>query len=124
MNPRELARTYAGGRIFFGVLFLLLPGRLVRDFVPDPGRGAKSLARMVGVRDAVLGAGTLVALEDEGGKTALRPWMTYAAVSDAVDAFGILLAYRQLPKYKRFVYLFMALGGAGTGGYLMSVIDD
>lgn len=124
MNPREMARAYAGSRIFFGVLFLLFPGRLIRDFIPEPGRRGKAVARMIGVRDAVLGAGTFVALEDDGGKTALRPWMTYGAVSDAVDAFSILLSYRHLPKYKRFAYLLMALGGAGTGGYLMTVIDD
>ena len=51
--------------------------------------------------------------------------MSYGAAADAVDAVATLLAYKHLPKRKRFALLAMATGGAATGGYLMtSMVDD
>jgi len=123
MDERELAKWYAGGRVAIGVLALLFPGWLVSLLVGgERTRAAKTLGRMLGVRDAVLGAGTLVALQEE--KVPLRPWMTYGAVADAVDALAILLAYRSLPKWRRFAMLLTAVGGAATGGYLVTRFDD
>ena len=123
MDDRELARFYAAGRLGIGVLALLFPGWLVASLVGgERTRTAKTLGRMLGVRDAVIGAGTQVAMQQE--KVPLRPWMTYGAVADAVDAVAILLAYRSLPKRRRFVMLLMAISGAATGGYLVARFDD
>src|SRR5688500_9580597 len=123
MDERDLARTYASGRVAIGVLALLFPGWLVASLVGgERTRTAKTLGRMLGARDAVLGAGTLVALGEE--KVPLRPWMTYGAVADAVDAVAILLAYRSLPKWRRFVMLLLSVSGAATGGYLVTRFDD
>lgn len=123
MDDRELARFYAGGRVALGLLALLMPGRLVVALVGgERDRKAKTLGRMLGARDAVIGAGTLVALQEE--KVPLRPWMTYGAVADGIDAVAILLAYRSLPKWRRFAMLLLAAGGAATGGYLVTRFDD
>jgi hypothetical protein len=123
MDERELARRYAEGRIAIGVLLLLFPARVLSDLAGgERTRATKTLGRMLGARDALLGAGALVAMQD--GKAPLRPWMTYGAVADASDAFAILLAYRTLPKWRRFVILLMAVAGATTGGYLVTRIDD
>ena len=100
MDERELARFYAAGRLGIGVVALLFPGWLVASLVGgERTRSAKTLGRMLGVRDAVIGAGTQVAMQQE--KVPLRPWMTYGAVCDAVDSVAIVLAYRSLPKWRR-----------------------
>ncbi len=124
MNPTDVAKAYAGGRLAIGVLFLLLPGRMLKGIVggEHPGPALKLLGRLIGVRDALLGVGTLVALQDGDGAR-VRPWMTYGAVADGVDALSTLLAYRHLPKRKRFAILALAAGGSGTGGYLMAKFD-
>ena len=125
MNERDLAKYYAGGRAGVGVLLLLFPGRLMRDIVGSSDRRAKAAGRMIGIRDLLLGAGALVAIGEKDGKTAhVRPWMTYGAVADGVDALAFLLAYRELPRRKRALFLLLALGGAATGGYLVSQIND
>ena len=127
MNERELARYYAGGRIGIGILLLLFPRRMAKGLWGDAAASSPAVqffSRLVGARDAILGAGAMAALQGEG-TSAVRPWMTYGAVADAVDAAATLLAYKQLPKRKRFGLLAMAAGGAATGGYLMtSMVDD
>ena len=129
MNERELAKGYAAGRIGIGVLFLLFPRLVARLMVgPDAATPAVAFfARLMGVRDAILGAGALAAMQQEGeaGASArVRPWMSYGAVADGVDALATLLAYRHLPKRKRFAMLAVAAGGAATGGYLMTTMVE
>ena len=127
MNERDLAKSYAGGRIGIGILLLLFPRRMVKGLWGADAAGSPAVmffTRLVGVRDAILGAGTIAALQGEG-TAAVRPWMSYGAAADAVDAGATLLAYKHLPKRKRFALLGMAAGGAATGGYLMtSMVDD
>ena len=122
MDERELAKYYGGGRLGIGLLMVLFPGVFMRDIAGGATRGHKTAGRMIGVRDALLGAGTLVALQEE--KAPLRPWMTYGAVADATDALWFLLAFRSLPRWKRFFFVLMAVAGASTGGYLVTKLDD
>lgn len=121
----DLAKYYAGGRIGIGLLLMVFPGRVLQGMLG--GRhavtpGVKLLGRMLGVRDAIIGAGALAAGRGDSDATSpgLRPWMTYSAAADATDALAMLLAYRHLPKRKRFVMVVLALGGAATGAALMS----
>jgi hypothetical protein len=126
MNERDLARGYAAGRIGIGLLLLLFPRRMARTLwgmAEGSSPAVAFFARLVGVRDAILGAGALAALQ-EGDPARIRPWMTYGAVADAADAFATLLAYRHLPKRRRFGVLLLAAGGAATGGYLMTAMVD
>ena len=126
MNERDLAKSYAGGRIGIGILLLLFPRRMVRGLWGASAAASPAVlffTRLVGARDAILGAGTMAALQGEG-TAAVRPWMSYGAAADAVDAVATLLAYQHLPKRKRFVLLLMASGGAATGGYLMTSMTD
>ena len=127
MNEREMARYYASGRVVIGVLLLLFPRRLARALwgtAPTSSPAVAFFTRMVGARDAILGAGTLAALQQEG-TVAVRPWMSYGAAADAADALAVVLAYRHLPKRKRFALLTLSAGGAATGGYLMtSMVDE
>ena len=127
MNPRELARYYGGGRIAIGLALLLFPRLAAKGLWGATTAASPAVmffTRLVGARDAILGAGTIAALQQEG-TAAVRPWMSYGAAADAVDAVSTLLAYKHLPKRKRFALLSIAAGGAVTGGYLMtSMVDD
>jgi hypothetical protein len=122
MDERELAKYYGGGRLAIGLLMVLFPGRFMRDIAGGSTRGHKTAGRMIGVRDALLGVGTLVAMQEE--KAPLRPWMTYGALADATDALWFLFAFRSLPKWKRLLFLMLSIGGASTGGYLVTHFDD
>ena len=126
MNERDVARSYAGGRIGIGILLLLFPRLMAKGLWGASAAGSPAVlffSRLVGARDAILGAGTLAALQGED-TAAVRPWMSYGAAADAVDAVATLLAYKHLPKRKRFLLLSMAAGGAATGGYLMTSMSD
>jgi hypothetical protein len=119
MDDRDLATYYARGRVVIGILLVLFPRRIMagvaggRDEVTP---FVRLLARLVGVRDAIVGAGALAALQ-EGDPARIRPWMTYGALADGGDAVATILAYRNLPRLQRFGLLCMALSGAGAGGY-------
>ena len=124
MNERDLARSYAGGRVAVGLVLLLFPRRSLSGLWGRAAAGAPAVAflgRLVGVRDVIIGAGAVTALQ-QGDRAALRPWMTYGAVADATDAVATLLAWRHLPRWKRLGLLVMAAGGAATGGYLMTAL--
>ena len=129
MNPKDLAKSYAGGRIVIGLTLLLFPRRAMQGLWGKAAAGAPAvlfLGRLVGVRDVILGAGAIAALQaeaDGAAKGAVRPWMTYGAAADATDAVATLLAFGHLPKWKRLGLLLMAAGGAATGGYLMTAVD-
>jgi hypothetical protein len=130
MNERDLARGYAAGRIGIGLLLLLFPRRMARTLwgmAEGSSPAVAFFARLVGARDAIIGAGALAAMQQEGeaGASArVRPWMSYGAVADAADAVATVLAYRHLPKRRRFGLLVVAAGGAATGGYLMTAMVD
>lgn len=136
MDGRDLARNYAAGRIGIGVLLMLFPGRVLQGLLGGRDAitpGIKVVGRMVGARDAILGAGALAAMQrgrdsSEGGGDgplgAGRPWMTYGAAADAADALAILLSYRHLGARHRFLVLVMAAAGAATGGYLSTASEQ
>jgi hypothetical protein len=120
MDPRDLGRAYAGGRLAIGVLLVLFPRRIMAGMAGGPDQVTPALVlvtRLLGVRDAILGAGTLAAVA-EGDAGRVRTWMTYGAVADAGDALSTLAGYRHLPRFKRFGLLALASGGAGAGAYL------
>ncbi len=126
MNTKDLAKYYASGRIGIGLLLLLFPGRVLQGMLGGPQMvtpGAKLLGRMLGVRDAILGVGALASMGKESGPAQKR-WMTYSAVADSTDAFAMLLAYRHLPKRKRFAMVMLAASGAATGGYLLTATPE
>lgn len=125
MNPRDLARAYAGGRLAIGVALFLFPRRVIAGLAGGRDEVTPALVfvtRILGVRDAILGAGTLAAIE-EGDAARLRTWMTYGAIADGGDALATLAGYRHLPRFKRFGLLAMASAGAATGAYLRQADD-
>ena len=83
-------QTLAVARIGIGGVLAARPHHLVAVLgVPEPGRGAAlALTRMLGVRDAALGVGTVTS----GGHR--RGWLLVGGVSDLGDAAALGLAAR------------------------------
>jgi hypothetical protein len=112
-RTRSTVRALALGRIAIGVAALTFPGLVGRAWIGSvaSGRGVKALVRALGIRDAVIGVGTLVTLDDD------RPvshWLWYGAASDAVDALATVLAAGSIPK--RALVSVTAIAGAGAVG--------
>jgi len=89
-----VVRLFAVGRVAAGVALLARPEMLARGMRIDSGTAHRTgwMARMLGVRDLALGAGTLYALT-RGGQP--RPWLVLSAAADAVDAATLAGALRR-----------------------------
>ena len=126
MNQRTLAQYYAIARLGFGAVLLVAPGLGVKDLVGSTDPRAKLVGRMLAARDVALGAAGFVVLEDAsaGRDRLVRKWAATASFADAVDAASILLAYRQLPPFRRAVMLALAAGGAAWGALLFSRLES
>jgi hypothetical protein len=110
----QLLRALAWGRIGFGAVAVLMPGRAASFWVGGDGRrpSARVLARALGGRDLALGLGTLLAL-NRGAPT--RPWAQAGVLADSGDALATLFGYRRLPKRRRFLTVLIA-GSAAVAG--------
>lgn len=91
MNVTTTIRLLAAGRVAVGTALTLLPGHVgsmwFGDAAHDPG--VKVAIRALGIRDAVIGLGTLWAVaKDEP----TRGWILASAASDAVDAVATMTA--------------------------------
>jgi hypothetical protein len=111
MDSESLARGLAMNRISFGAGLVLAPSLYGRVWI---GSGAKDgraqvLARALGARDFVLGAGGLQALR-AGDRERARRWFAAQGVTDAVDLVATLLAGSDLPRPARAFATVMAAG--------------
>lgn len=80
----RLLTLFGVGRTAVGVALLVAPAAARGAFGPVAGQpGGRAVIRALGVRDAALGVGLLVAVRS--GAPA-RPWLALGAASDAVDA--------------------------------------
>ena len=95
MDHRALLRMLSAGRIAVGSALLAAPRTAARGWVGE-GAGAPGVAvltRALGIRDLVLGAGTLRALE---AGDPVRSWAQLGAACDAVDLAATVLAVRHI----------------------------
>jgi hypothetical protein len=99
-DPKQLAIYFARVRAGIGLAMVLLPGLAGRVML---GRDAgaptsRALVRMIGIRDLVLGVGSLTALNET---THGPDWVAVCAVVDGIDAvaltFGPRLVLRARP---------------------------
>jgi hypothetical protein len=123
VDHRAVARIMAAGRVAIGTALLLAPGLVAGSWTGADGRrpGAKVLGRAVGIRDLVLGLGTLAALErgDERAAT----WVQAGAMADAADAAATMLAFKHLPRLSGLGVLALAGGAAATGFVASANLD-
>jgi len=99
MEPslRTTAIAISIGRVALGAGLIAAPERIARGWIGPVAteRSVEVLARSVGIRDVVLGAGGAAALL--GGHSATRGWLLAAAVADVGDVVATLLAREVLP---------------------------
>ncbi|MFN2588603.1 MAG: hypothetical protein ABR613_10875 [Actinomycetota bacterium] len=96
MDEEELARLYGVLRLGLGAAAVIAPSVVARVWL---GRGAEDAAARVGLRglggrEAAIGLGTLLALEND---RPVRGWLEAGALADAADAFGVIAQRRNLP---------------------------
>ncbi len=90
MDLRTNVLVIARGRIVTGLVMLLLPGIALRTMFGRRSStpGARVVARMLGVREVVLGVGTVTSVKE---RTQDAEWVSACAVADAVD--GLVFAF-------------------------------
>jgi hypothetical protein len=105
------ARNVAIGRIIAGSLYLAFPRVLVRPWTGTHDRRIDPLGRAIGARDLAIGLGALFAL---GRDVPARGWFEAALLADAADAAATLLAFKHLPRRRRWLILAAAVVGASA----------
>jgi hypothetical protein len=90
-------------RVAVGVALGAAPGRLVTGSTGEGPPGSMLLlARTVGIRDLVIGAGTISALRS-GETRDLRRWAVVGLTSDVLDALAGIASVRLLGRRRAFV---------------------
>jgi hypothetical protein len=112
MDPALLSRVSALGRLGIGAGLVAWPRLLTSAWVgDDAGRvSAQVLTRALGMRDLVIGAGTLGSAGDEQQR-----WLTAALVADATDLAVTLGAGDALPLRGRVLVSLAAGAGVAMG---------
>lgn len=122
MDHRQIVRVLACGRLAIGVALLAAPGTVGRRWLGSVAddRRARLAIRGLGARDLALAVGTLQAL-DQG--TPVRPWAAMAAVGDASDAVGAVLAWPALGT-RRTLFTVLTAGPAAVLGAVATPETD
>jgi hypothetical protein len=112
MDTRRIA-IYAGrGRVALGLALLAAPRATLRPWVGALGTpGGATVARFLGAREAVLGAGAAIAAGERNGGGS---WLSMAAVADGIDAAACLVT----PGLPRSARLLGVLAAASAAGHL------
>jgi hypothetical protein len=117
MEPRDVARAYAAGRVAIGVVALLAPRAIGRVWLGASGAtpaGGVAM-RALGIRDLVLGG---IALHTLDHADVAPRWQRTCAAVDAVDFAATAAARDALPPLGSAFVMAMAAGGAATGAWL------
>lgn len=122
MDERQVTRFLGYGRVVIGTALVLAPGWAGgRWFGPAASEPAvKAAVRALGVRDAVLGAGAVHALDT--GRP-VQTWVQAGAVSDVVDAVATLLAIRQIGARRAIPAIAVAGTAAVLGARIANNVD-
>ena len=95
LTPKFVATFIGAGRVLYGLGCMVAP----RTVMGPAGKRAEGqmvwMARAFGVRDVVLGAGTLMALSD-GDLATARRWVGVSATADGLDVANALLFRKEL----------------------------
>jgi hypothetical protein len=122
MQPRDVARAYAAGRVAIGVVALLAPRKIGRVWLGAPGAtpaGGVAM-RALGIRDLVLGG---IALHTLDHPEVAPRWQRTCAAVDAVDFAATAVARDALPPAGSAFVMAMAAGGAATGAWLGAALS-
>jgi hypothetical protein len=120
MRPSTLAIAFGAGRAIVGVALLAAPGPIARSWVGADDTPATVLARCLGVRDLVIGAGLVLAATRDRDAT---PWLAGGVLADTVDGIATFTAGGDIPSNGRAGTTALAGGSALFGAWLASAID-
>lgn len=113
LNPRLVAKLIAGGRVLYGLGCMAAP----KTFVGPAGARAEGqmrwMVRAFGVRDVVLGTGTLLAFED--GDAAAQLWVDVSTAADGLDIANALIFHKELDRQGTLATLALALPATAGG---------
>ncbi|HEX7299204.1 MAG TPA: hypothetical protein VF257_09355 [Solirubrobacteraceae bacterium] len=115
MRPKIAVIAFGAGRALFGVVLLAVPDPITRTWVGSEDVPARVLARCLGGRDVVVGAGTAMAAARDRDPA---PWLVGGAVADAVDAATTLAAGERIPRRGRLATVALAGAGIAAGAWL------
>lgn len=117
MRARTIITGGAWARIGLGLAFLAMPAPLVRFWTgaERPALEATMMARGLGIRDALIGAGALLALryDQPAGR-----WLRVGAIADGVDAAITLTALSRPPKALRLALFGIAASSSVAFAWL------
>ena len=120
MRPSTLAIAFGAGRALVGIALLAVPARITQAWVGADDAPAGVLARCLGGRDLVIGAGLAVAAAHGGDA---RAWVAGGIVADAIDGAATLAAGERLPRNGRVATVALAGGSALFGAWLARALD-
>jgi hypothetical protein len=120
MRPSLLAIAFGAARALFGVALLAVPGRISRAWVGLDDAPALVMARGLGGRDLVLGAGTAVAAARRHDPAL---WLAAGVVADVIDGAATLAAGDRIPRRGRLQTLALVGAGALIGSWLVRAVD-
>jgi hypothetical protein len=98
MEARSAIRGIAVARAAFGAVLTVKTARLLRLMVrnEEPTGSLFLFARTVGIRDLVIGVGTLLASFGEDSTDDLRRWVRVSIASDALDVVSGMASARHV----------------------------
>jgi hypothetical protein len=121
-EARVYAQALAGGRAALGLAFFLLPKVGSGLWTGDTKTPAvRVLSRALGARDMALGLGALLALRSN---SPVRGWLEAGGFADAGDALATIVAWKQLPRARRWLVIIAAAGAAALAGVLAPAVDS
>lgn len=116
-SPSPWITALAGGRVALGAALALAPRRLGRVWLGSAvdDRATRVAVRSMGARDAVIGAGALMAAR-RGAP--VRGWLEAGAAADGADLLASLLGGSRLPLGGRVAVPVFAAAGMAAGAVL------
>ena len=120
MARPSLAVAFGVGRAVVGAALLAVPGRVTRTWVGASDTPAQVLARCLGGRDLVIGAGTAATAAGGGDPT---PWLLGGVLADAIDGAATFCAGERIPRNGRLGTTALAAGSALFGIWLARAVE-
>jgi hypothetical protein len=95
----QIARSIAAGRMLYGAACLVAPTKAVGPAGARAEGQMRWMIRAFGVRDLVLGTGTLLSLRDQDGgvdRDGAARWVEVSAAADALDLANAAVFHGEL----------------------------